>query len=155
MTDNLFSIDINNKEHIKLLKDYERKNNLSNIISYLTSDNSNSIIINEILCSKNKEGIKDICFIRAEKDKRTFFIDFIDKNKDIRNKTLITYAENYAFNTLGMEDIFIQTKNTNKSLVKILEDKNYENLGEDKDTITFIKTRELDKEQGRVVHGTR
>ena len=37
MTDNLFLVDINNKEHIKLIKEYEKKNNLSNIISYLTA----------------------------------------------------------------------------------------------------------------------
>ncbi len=155
MTDNLFLVDINNKEHIKLIKEYEKKNNLSNIISYLTSDNSNSIIINEILCSKNKEGIKDICFIRAEKDKRTFFIDFIDKNKDIRNKPLIRYAEAYAFENLGMEEIFIQTKKDNKRLINNIEEENFDKLWEEHDIITFIKTKELDKEQGRVVHGTR
>ena len=110
MTDNLFLVDINNKEHIKLIKEYEKKNNLSNIISYLTSDNSNSIIINKILCSKNKEGIKDICFIRAERDKKAFFIDVIDKNKDIRKKSIIRYEEAYDFDNLGLEEIFIQKK---------------------------------------------
>ena len=155
MNNNLFLIDINNKEHIKLIKDYEKKNNLSNIISYLTSDNSNSIIINEILCSKDKDGIKDICFIRAEKDKKTFFIDFVDKNKDIRNKPLIKYAEDYAFKNLGMEEIFIQAKKDNKRLINNIEEEKFDKLWEEYDIITFIKTKELDKEQGRVVHGTR
>ena len=99
--------------------------------------------------------IDDICFIRAEKDKRTFFIDFIDKNKDIRNKPLIRYAEAYAFENLGMEEIFIQTKKENKRLINNIEEEKFDKLWEEHDIITFIKTKELDKEQGRVVHGTR
>ena len=155
MRDNLFLIDINNKEHIKLIKAYEKKNNLNNILSYLKNNDLNHIIIKEIICSIGKEGIKDICFIRAEKDKKTFFIDFIEKNKDIRNKPLIRYAEEYAFKNLGMEEIFIQVKKDNKRLINNIEDENFDKLWEEHDIITFIKNKELEKEQGRVVHGTR
>ncbi|MBQ2640000.1 MAG: hypothetical protein IJF92_04525 [Bacilli bacterium] len=151
----IFIADLNNKEHLELFEDYERKNNLHNILDYIRENDLNSVILKQILFLKDKEGIKDSCFISAEKDKKTCFIDFPNTDQVFRNRTLITYAENYSFNTLGMEEIFIQTKIDNKNLINNLESKEYENLGDTNGLITFMKEKEKDLEQGRIMNGTR
>lgn len=151
----LFILDLNNKEHLKLFKDYEHKNKLHNSLDYLKDNDLNNIIIKQILFLKDNEGIKDSCFINAEKDKKMCTIEFPNSNKVFRNRTLINYAENYSFNTLGMEEVFIQTKNDNKNLIHNLESKEYENLGDTDGIITFMKEKNFYKEQGRVINGTR
>ena len=55
----------------------------------------------------------------------------------------------YAFNTLNMETIFINTNDENQKLIKLLEENDFINLGEVKGKTTYLKEKN-EKEIGSI-----
>ena len=68
-----------------------------------------------------------------------------------RNRQLVSLATDYAINVMGMEDVFVTvtTDGTDRLLRENLEEKGFENLGEDDGTVTYLKEKVEIKEIGK------
>ncbi len=106
---------------------------------------SNTITIDFGLKEANE--IKDMCHIVGERDRKACSI-FLAPLKGKRKK-LLEQATDYLFNVLGMEQVFIQRKPEDTSVIKTLEELNFESLGEEQGSLMYIKDKEEEKEIGR------
>ena len=160
----LFLLDPYNDKHLSMIRNFEKENDLSSRISEdigkirssISKDNYikekiNSNEINENIFLEKESKITDCCFIQGEKDIKTCRISFYPlKNKIIKRK-LISYVSNYAMNTLGMEEVFINAAKTDKSMINYLNSLGYENLGEENNKIIYLTEKEEKKEEQRKV----
>ena len=104
--------------------------------SLLRSNNLNEI--EQKLCCKDKYGIiTDICSAHFEKDIKMCRLQF-NKNSSPKNRELVSLAKNYAFDTLGMEEVIISIETDDISLSKQLLDNGFESLGEENNLLHFI-----------------
>ena len=53
---------------------------------------------------------------------------------------MIRLVEKYAFKILGMEEVFLEVDQRDKTTITYLESR-YENLGEDNEKILFLKEK--------------
>lgn len=160
----LFLLDPYNDKHISMIKDFEKENNLSSKISENISKIRSSISKETYLKQKKdsneisenlflEKGLKitDCCYIQGEKDIKTCRITFHPlKNKVIKRK-LVTYVANYALNTLGMEEVFLNVSSSDKTMINYLDSLGYENLGEENNNIIYLTEREEKKEEQRKI----
>ena len=111
---------------------------LLNTIQNKTSQN----IITEGLFLEENDIIKDACFIEGEKDIKTCNIFFYPLKENYKNRRLISLATDYALNILNMQVVVIRPEETDKELISILQNKGFECLGKDNNTIIFLKEKE-------------
>ena len=160
----LFLLDPYNEKHISMIKTFEKENDLSSKISenigkirssiskenYLKNKKELNEISENIFLEKESK-ITDCCFIQGEKDIKTCKITFYPlKNKIIKRK-LANYVSNYAINTLGMEEVFLNISANDKNMINYLESLGYENLGEENNKIIYLKEKEEKKEVQRKI----
>lgn len=160
----LFLLDPYNDKHISMIKDFEKENNLSSKISenigkirssisketYLSNKKNNNEISENLFLEKGLK-ITDCCYIQGEKDIKTCRITFYPlKNKVIKRK-LAYYVANYALNSLGMEEVFLNVSSSDKTMINYLESLGYENLGEENNKIIYLKEKEEKKEEQRKI----
>ena len=88
----------------------------------------------------------EICYLSGEKDIKQCRLSFETDNK-IVSKKLLNKSIDYAFNSLGMETIFVNIEPDNQKLKKQLEELEFINLGEVKGKETYLKEK-IDKEIG-------
>ena len=142
-----------NKDHIDYINNYEKENEISTktgsylhrIINMSEQDYLNMQKSNEIeqsLLLKRDNIIKDSCHIEGEKDRKVCNITFSPIKTKLRNRRMITLAIDYAFNVLGMEDIFVKIRKDDKNMIENLEIRGFENLGNEKDDIIYLKENE-------------
>ena len=163
-TERFFSADPYNDEHIRLFKEFENNNGISNeTSSYLNNIRVNkteesykeqvreSNEINQILFLQDDTEITDSCHIQGEKDMKSCRIFFAPITTTGRNRQLVSLATDYAINVMGMEDVFVTvtTDGTDRLLRENLEEKGFENLGEDDGTVTYLKEKVEIKEIGK------
>ena len=68
----------------------------------------------------------------------------------MRSRRLVPLATDYAFEVLGMEDVFVTVDgSTDHELMENLELNGFENLGENDGNIMYLKEKQFDKEQER------
>lgn len=149
----LFLADPYNEVHIKAISSFEKENHINQKTSnelkriktkflkrqYL----KNKKISNEIslaLFIAEKGVIKDGCHIQCERGIKNCKITFLPPTSPLRKKMILS-ATNYALETLKMKIVFLDVNQRDKLIVSYLEKNGYENLGEEKDKILFLKEK--------------
>lgn len=149
--------------HINLLMNYEQENNVSTkslesllkVRETLTEDEYQELIkrsndIEASLLIEEAGKVKDLCLIQGEKDRKIcklFFTPIVPKTK---NRRLLSLATDYALNTLNMESVFVITDESDKVMHRHLEEKGYECLGLENDSVIYLKEQELELSQKNV-----
>lgn len=163
-TEKFFQVDPYNEEHLLLIEQFEKENEImiktSDYLKKLRSlksqeeyieEKKNKNEINENLFLEDNSKIKDLCYIKAEKDRKTCTISFSPIKNRIKNRTLISLATDYALNMLNMEEVFILADLEDKNMIDNLENKGFENLGEENKSLVFLKEKENKKEMQRKI----
>jgi hypothetical protein len=160
-TERFFIADPYNDEHIRLIAAFEEANGITTVTSTLLrnirqtrteekykEEVKDSNEIHQSLFLQDEEVITDSCHIQAEKDMKSCRIFFAPISTG-RNRKLISLATDYAFDVLGMEDVFvtISSSATDHELVENLELNGFENLGENDGNIMYLKEKEFMNEQ--------
>ena len=83
--------------------------------------------------------ITDVVLIQCMKDVKNCMITYLKKNK--KNKDVILSSTNYALNTLGMEEAFVNIEKSDKKIMAFLEKMNYESLGEENGYMLYLKEK--------------
>lgn len=159
-----FIADPYNDDHLKLISSFEKTHGIMTATSaylqsvrqketekeYESGEKENNDITQSLFLECDGT-ITDVCHIQGEKDIKTCQIFFAPINTKNHTRKLVTLATDYAFNVLGMEEVFIPTQvdENNRSLISTLEEKGFENLGEDGNTIIYLKEKELEVEDTR------
>ena len=160
-TERFFIADPYNDEHIRLITDFEETNGIITVTSTLLKnirqtrteekykeEVKQSNEIHQSLFLQNEENITDTCHVQAEKDMKSCRIFFAPIN--MRSRRLVPLATDYAFEVLGMEDVFVTVDgSTDHELIENLELNGFENLGENDGNIMYLKEKQFDKEQER------
>ena len=149
----LFLADPYNEVHIKAISSFEKENNLKEKTSkelkkikdsYLKEQyfgnrkNANELILDLFL---EEDGvIRDSCHIYGEKDIKNCKITFAPIQSSIR-KRMIRLATDYALDILSMEEVFLTIEKKDKLIISYLELYGYENLGEEKGRLLFLKEK--------------
>ena len=162
-TERFFIADPYNDEHIRLIAEFEEANGITTVTSTLLrnirqtrteekykEEVKDSNEIHQSLFLQDEEAITDSCHIQAEKDMKSCRIFFAPISTG-RNRKLIPLATDYAFDVLGMEDVFVTvtTGSTDRTLAENLEINGYENLGENEGNIMYLKEKLFTNEQER------
>ena len=163
-TERFFIADPYNDEHIRLIADFEETNGITTVTSTLLRNirqtRTEEIYKQEVRASneihqslflQNENSITDTCNVQAEKDMKSCRIFFAPINKSHKNRELVTLATDYAFDVLGMEDIFvtINPNSQDKHLMDHLIENGFESLGEDGGNLIYLKEKELVNESGK------
>ncbi len=162
--DELIIVNPFNSQHLEYIKQCELNNEITRKIhSYmkkiekmteqdykLLRQNANEIEETLLLLKDNQ--IKDSCYLEGEKDRKVCSVTFSSMNGKQRNRKLLSYATSYAFDVLGMEDIFVKINNKDKNMIEILENQGFENLGEEKSDIIYLKENEQIKDNKGTYH---
>ena len=145
-----------NDDEVRLLKEFEKNNNLNlKIFSFLNSikenktkeeyaeslKQENSII--QSIYIKDGDFIKDCCFLEAQKDIKKCTISFSLLQKKMKSRILLNFATEYAFNILKMQEVFIILDNNDTDLERALQKNNYENLGDVDGFKTYLKEKSI------------
>lgn len=159
-TERFFIADPYNDEHIKMIAAFEEANEITTVTSTLLrnirqtrteekykEEVKDSNEIHQSLFLQEEETITDTCHIQAEKDMKSCRIFFAPISSG-RNRKLITLATDYAFDVLGMEDVFVTVaaSGTENELAENLENSGYENLGENEGSIMYLKEKQFIQE---------
>lgn len=163
-TEKFFIADPYNDEHIKAFNQFESSNGINTKTGAYLKQTRQSLSkekydslqkkqneIEQSLFLQDDLVIKDSCHIKGEKDIKICTLFFAPLNFKSKNRKLLSLATDYAFNVLGMEEVFVSTAYDDKNLQDILINKGFENLGETEGNITFLKERENQKIPARVM----
>lgn len=163
-TERFFIAEPYNKEHIRLFDEFEKEHDIkTKTSSYLkettekhSKEEYDHIVKkgNEICQSlflQDNGKIKDSCHIQGEKDIKTCTVFFAPLKTTSKNRRLLGLTMDYAFNVLGMEEIFVSMSEEDKNLKENLEAKGFDNLGETNGSITYIKGKEEINEMRRII----
>jgi len=164
LAERLFLVDPYNNKHMELIQSFEKKHNLSGDYSkalgilrnsltkeeYLQQQKKSNEIEEDLFIEKDSE-IEDYCHIHGEKDMKRCRILPASLKELERKRRIISLATDYALNRLGLEEVFIEITPENKGLMTYLENKGYENLGEEKDKIIYLKEKEDEIRNQRMI----
>lgn len=161
-SERLFLLDPYNDSHLEKLTSFEKDNNMTDKPSdYIkkvretTSKeeyyNQNKNELDEIIFTEKTNKITDACYIHCEKDIKTCKITPLDINNKNKRRHLPELATNYALDTLGMEEVFVNAKEDDNNLIIYLELKGYENLGEENGSILLLKEKEEKENSQRMI----
>ena len=154
-TERLYLVDPYNERHIEMIRQFEIDHKLSLQYSeslgkiassvsqekYLQAKRDKNEIEEDLFIEKDSQ-IVDYCHIHGEKDVKSVKIIPASLKELERKRRIVTLATNYAMNILGMEEVFVEINPKNRGLMNYLENKGYENLGEEEDKIIYLKERE-------------
>ncbi len=141
-----------NDKHMELLDNFERDNNLERdattplltVRGQYTEEEYKQQLAesNEISLTlfTGQNPITDACIIHASKDIKVCNIYFAPLSQK-RKRPIIDLAADYALNVLGMEEVFVSIKSTERTLIDSLE-QSFENLGEEDGYVTYLKEKE-------------
>ena len=158
-TERFFIADPYNDEHIRLIAAFEEANGITTVTSTLLrnirqtrteekykEEVKDSNEIHQSLLLQDEEAITDSCHIQAEKDMKSCRIFFAPIN--MRSRRLVPLATDYAFEVLGMEDVFVTVDgSTDHELKENLELNGFENLGENEGNVMYLKEKQFVNEQ--------
>lgn len=142
-----------NIKNIEMIEKFEEKNNISsNTSSYLKTINQttekeeyekiiyNSNELDQILFIEENNEIKDICHIQGERDLKTCCIILAQLKNKMKNREILSLATNYAFDYLGMNDVFITAHNPAE--YELIERAGFTSLGDNEGNTIFLKQKE-------------
>lgn len=101
---------------------------------------ANDITLTFYTMSANK--VTDICSIQGTKDIKACTVLYTPLSSKTKSRPIITMSADYALNALGMEEVFVSIRATDKSIINSLETREFENLGEENGYITYLKEKE-------------
>ena len=138
----LHQLELTDEEIIKII---------ANIIgaSIDLTKNNDPNELNIYMYTKANNQVRDVFFIQGLKDIKTCNIIWLNPNTTGK-RVLITIAD-YAIDVLGMEEVFIRVDKNNKSLVKYLENNEFESLGEEEKDIIFLKEKLNEQIKNRTI----
>ena len=163
-TERLFLVDPYNDKQLEMIQEFEKDNDLKSNLSasigiirasvpkenYSQYQKNRNEIDEDLFIEKNSK-ITDFCHIHGEKDIKTGKILLAPLTQKENKRRLLSLATEYALNQLGLEEVFIEVDSTNKNLIKNVEAKGYENLGEENGKIIYLKDREERIESQRMI----
>ena len=135
----LFIFDPLNEDHIRLLDEFQKDNNIDISSSLEKSDDPNEIDV--CLFIEESSKIRDFCHIQGVKDLKSCNID-VAPIETKRKRKLIKQATDYSINTLGMQEVFINISPKDEKLAMSMELEGYEPLGEQDGYLVFLKENE-------------
>jgi len=151
----LYVINPYNDTHIKMLNEYEKRNEMSTSLSeqlkqmifsipeeeYLKAKKNRNEIEERLFLEKDSTMI-DSCLIQGEKDIKAGRISLSPKKGITKRRKIVSLAINYALNTLNLEEVFIMIDPTDKETITYLKQNGYECLGEEQGNILFLTEQE-------------
>lgn len=162
-TEKFFIADPFNDEHLALFTKFEIENGINTkSASYMQEIRKTTTQeaylkslkekneINQSLFLQDGPKLKDSCHVQGEKDIKSCNISFAPVPFKTKNRHLLSLVIDYAFNVLGMEDIFVSISPTDTYLKENLLLQGFESLGELNGNITYLKEKELEKEESLV-----
>jgi hypothetical protein len=163
-TERLFVIDPYNEQHRKMLRDFEEKNGLPKKMSdqlgklcssvpkeaYLTENKLKNELEENFFLEKENQII-DMCHLHIEKDIKIGRINLAPIKTKERVRKIIPLVNEYAFNLLKLEEIFIEVSPKDENLIHSLDLQNYENLGIQDGKIMYLKEKEEEKNIQRMI----
>ena len=126
-------------------KEKQKKQALMSEKEYQELQRKSNEIEQEIINEQDGKVIEK-CYLSGVRDIKQCTLSFENNNKNV-SKKLLKIGIDYAFNTLGMETLFVNTEQDNQKLIKQLEELDFINLGEVKGKTTYLKEKN-DKEIG-------
>ena len=126
-------------------KEKQKKQALMSEKEYQELQRKSNEIEQEIINEQDGKVIEK-CYLSGVRDIKQCTLSFENNNKNVSKKLLKTGID-YAFNTLGMETLFVNIEQDNQKLIKQLEELDFINLGEVKGKTTYLKEKN-DKEIG-------
>ena len=146
-----------NKNHIELIKDFEKEYQLDSSISnsliemslsqpekaYQAAKRQDNAIEEYIVLEENLQ-VKGLCLFYGEKDRKVGLITFPSISKS-KIKQTILLATNYAIEHIGMLEVLIDVDKDAKDIQTYLEKHDFENLGEESSKIIYLKEKESKK----------
>ena len=158
----IFSLDPYNDEHLERIIAFEEENNcLDKPSSYIKKIretiskedyyDANKYEFEEILFTEKNNKITDCCYIHGEKDIKKCYLTPINMSNKNKRRDLPELATNYALDTLGMEEVFVNINEDDNNLITNLELKGFENLGEENGKILLLKEKEEKENSQRMI----
>ncbi len=120
-------------------KEKQKKQALMSEKEYQELQRKSNEIEQEIINEQDGKVIEK-CYLSGVRDIKQCTLSFENNNKNVSKKLLKTGID-YAFNTLGMETLFVNTEQDNQKLIKQLEELDFINLGEVKGKTTYLKEK--------------
>ena len=155
----LLLVDPYDEDYKKMIEEFEKENGIvtgtsishvSNVSKEESEKNKKqSNEIKESLFLEFNSKVIDLCYIEGEKDIKACTISFAPLKKKLKKRNLIGIATDYAINHLKMEEIFVKVSPEDKTMIGILKQNGFENLGENEGEIVFLKEREEELETQR------
>ena len=144
----IIAINPYNKNHIKLIKEFEQEQQLDSSISNSLNEISSSQTEKEYQLSKKQSNtiedyfileeeskVKGLCHLYGEKDRKYCRISFPSLFPKQKIKSIILLVTNYAMENLDMVEVLIDIDKNAKDIKTYLEKNGYENLGEESSKI--------------------
>lgn len=158
----LFLLDPYNDSHLEKLIQFEVENKcldklsdyikkIKDTVSQYDYYDTNKNELEEVLFTEKSNKITDCCLIQGEKDIKKCKIiplNISDKNK---RRHLLDLAANYALDTLGMEEVFVNLGEDDNGMINYLELKGFENLGEVNGSILLLKEKDEKENSQRMI----
>lgn len=163
-TERLLIVDPYDEQHRKMLRKFEEENNITRKLSDQLEKLCTSVpketylaekkIKNEIeenLFLEKESKIIDMCHLHVEKDIKIGRMNLAPIQNKEKSRKIIPLVKDYAFNTLKVEEIFIEVFSNDKNLIAYLNAHDYENLGEQDGKIIYLREKEEEKDIQRMI----
>ncbi len=147
-----------NDEHINLIEEYETKNRLKNSTSeYLQRTKSMMSEIDykqleqerpeilKTLLLVNEEKVITIAHLIGEKDRKVCQMTIDNTTSAKWQEKLLEEAENYAFTTLGMEEIVLLEEQGTNIPITYFSSHEFDDLGLENGMQVYMKSRNVEK----------
>ncbi len=142
-------INPNKDDHIELLNDFCLRNNIDNVAKIFKQQKKENQLpyhpfIDTYLGLFANNTIVDYCYIHGERDLGQCFLEFpqITEKRPTKKRKLVALAIDYAFQDLGMENVFIKTTGEDPFLAQNLQNLGFLSLGKEANSIIYMKTKE-------------
>ncbi len=147
-----------NDEHIKLIEEYETRNSLKKSTSEYLQKTRNMIseidyrqleqerpeIVKTLLLLSGKKIIT-IAHLVGEKDRKVCQMTIDNTTSPKWQEKMLEEAENYAFSTLGMEEVVLLQEEGTQIPIAYFSVHRFEDLGVESGMHVYMKSRNIEK----------
>ena len=147
-----------NENHIKLFQEYEQENNITNQTSeyllkiknmmsesdYRQLEHEKPEIVQILFLLQNNKIVSAVHLI-GEKDRKVCRMAIDNTTLPKYQERLLEEAENYAYTTLGMEEIAFFQESGNRIPISYFKNHNFDDLGMENGKRVFMKSKAIDK----------
>lgn len=147
-----------NKEHVKLIEEYENENNvekrtseyLKKITDMMSEADYNQLekerpeITKTIFFQQNGK-ILTIAHLMGEKDRKVCQVMIDNTTNPKWQEKLLEEIENYAFTNLGMEEVVLMQEEDSHIPDSYFARHNFENLGIESGMQVYMKSKNIEK----------